>query len=300
MLAVATEAGVELSGNAVAVHGKLIATSFHNIFDEYSVDYDKSTDSKEDFLFREHLNTELNKSVISRIFKYAIITQRVVKVGSGGQEEYTLPILVKFVDGDYKDDWAVLEVVSGVSSHSGICVVHNPADFRFLSICLQENLPEAGVSLLKGYHYDIAVYKASSDEEETLTCQRIEYSQVTMYKDRSRVYRLQGGLSLGSCGSPYINQDGRLVAIHLASLDSSSVRQPKTRFRAVQSEKKAKLTHSTLKKYADYTNGRIDAVLNEQDKFHDEISSMADSYTSYKEGFVLCQSSEFMRLLTNY
>lgn len=298
-LAVATESGFELSGNAVAVHGKLVVTAFHNIFDEVPVDYDKSTDSEKYILFREELNMD-NKFVISRIFKYAIITQSVIRVGSG--EEYKNPILVKFVDGDYKDDWVVLEVVSNVSSHNGMCVVHNPVDFRFPSICMGGNLPKAGLSTVKGYHFDIVSYRASSDEEETLSCQLVEYSQVIMYKDRSRVYRVKNGLGFGSCGSPYFDKDEQLVAIHLASLDSTAVRQPKIRFRTGQSNrgKRAKLTHNNLKCLTQYAGLPSDAVLDEQDEFNDEISSMADSYTTYKEGFVLCQSSKFMQLLKNH
>lgn len=298
-LAVATESGFELSGNAVAVHGKLVVTAFHNIFDEVPVDFDLSTDSEKNFLFREDLNKD-NKSVISRIFKYAIITQNVRREGSG--EEYDDPFLVKFVDGDYKDDWAVLEVVSGISTHNGMCVVHTPVDLRFPSICMKENLPKAGLSTLKGYHFDIVFYRASNDEEEVLSCQRIEYSQVIMYKDGSRVFRVKGGLGFGSCGSPYFDKDEQLVAIHLASLDSSAVRQPKIRFRTVQSKggKRAKLTHNNLTSLTQYAGLPSDAVLDEQDEFNDEISSMADDCTIYKEGFVLCQSSKFMQLLRNH
>ena len=291
--------GVELSGNAIAVKENKILTTFHNIYDELPHNYDQSLDSPLEFLFQNAYNMESNKPVIHRIFKHAIISQCVVKRGLNDQEEYRAPILLRFVEGNYDEDWAVLETVSGVKSHCGIDVIDNPSDFRYLQICPESRLPRVGMEKLKGYHFDIALYKSSTDPEETLYCQRVEYSLVTMYKQFSRVFRMHGALGFGSCGSPSINESGEVVAIHLASLDSTASRQPKTRFRAmkISGVKRARLTHSNLKILASQAEQQLDVVHEEQGRVLEEFTSIAEAYTVYKEAFVLCKSPRLMQLL---
>jgi len=291
--------GVELSGNAIAVKENKILTTFHNIYDELPHNYDRSFDSSLEFLFQDAHSIESNEPVILRIFKHAIISQCVTKRGLNNQEEYTAPILLSFVEGNYDEDWAVLETVSGVKTHCGIDVIDNPSDFRYLQICPESKLPCIGIEKLKGYHFDIALYKSSTDPEETLNCQRVEYSLVTMYKKISKVIRMQGALSFGSCGSPSINESGEVVAIHLASLDSTASRQPKTRFRAmkISGVKRARLSHSSLKMLASQAEQQLDVMYEEQDRVLEEITSIAESYTEYKEAFVLCKSPRLMQLL---
>jgi hypothetical protein len=316
VLNVTTGVGLELCGNAVAIKQKLIVTAFHNIYDEFRHDYDKSADSTDEFSFQEARNTESKEPIVIRIFKNAIISQTVIKKGDKDQEEFKSPILLRFVEGDYSDDWAVLEVMSTVHSYCGILVNQIPSDFKFLHICPDIRLPVAGIDKLKGYHFDIAGYKASEDEEETLNCQRVEYSLVTMYKPRSRVYRMQGSLNFGSCGSPSINNDGYLVAIHLASLDSTMTRQRKTRFRIMidTGAKRRKLTSAnleltsaslkhtsaSLQKLATESDEHFDVIYEEQSRVLDEVSSRGEAFNSYKEAFVLCKSTRFMELLKTY
>lgn len=294
-----TGVGVELCGNAVAVNEKRIVTAFHNIYDELPDDCDQSADSTDHFSFQKACKTESKEPVVIRIFKNAIISQMVIKKGDKDQEEYKSPILLKFVEGDYSDDWAVLEVVSTVQSYCGIIVNQIPSDFKFLRICPDNSLPRPGIDTLKGYHFDIAGYKASEDEEETLNCQRVEYSLVTMFKPRSRVYRMQGALNSGSCGSPSINNDGYLVAIHLASLDSTMTRQRKSRFRIMvdPSTKRAKLSSKNLKVLASESDVHFEVIYEEQNRVYDEVSSRGEAFNSYKEAFVLSMSPAFMKLL---
>jgi hypothetical protein len=292
--------GIELSGNCVAVGKKIVVTTFHNIYDEIDSSSDQSIYSSQEFLFHKiRYNSEDKKNVVIRVFKFAVISQSVVKHGADGQEEYRSPILLKFVEGNYDDDWAILEVIFGQSSYCGVSVIANPSDFKFLAVCPERKLPVAGIDKLKGYHFDIALYKSSEDPEETLTCQRVEYSLVCMYKQISRVYRLQGALSLGSCGSPTINKEGEVVTIHLASLDSTAKRQVMTRFRAMKKDgdDKVKLNSTNLKALAKGTSEHFEIVYQEQGRILDEVTSIGDSYTFYKEGFVLCKSARFMELL---
>lgn len=294
--------GIELSGNCVAVSRKVIVTAFHNIYDEFARDIYQCKDSSDEFLFRNAYNHEEKKDVVIRIFRYAVISRFVVKQDANGQEEFKSSVLLSFVEGDYADDWAMFEIVSGRNSYCGVTVNPSPADFRFLAVCPEERLPVAGTDKLKGCHFDIAFYKSSKDPEETLNCQRVEYSLITMFKPRSRVYRLQGALSFGSCGSPTINENGELVTIHLASLDSTANRQPKTRFCIMQTSgtKRAKLTNTNLKLLAKETDQHLETMYQEQYRVFDELSSIAESYTVYKEGFVLCKSALFMKLLKEH
>lgn len=197
-----TGVGVELCGNAVAVNETRVVTAFHNIYDEFPDDYDQSADSADNFSFRKAFNMESKEPNVIRIFENAIISQMVVKNGGRDRdrEEFISPILLRFIEVYYIDDWAVLEVVSTDHSHCAIIVSKIPSDFKFLRICPDSSLPETGFDSLKGYDFNIAGYKASEDDEETLSCQVVDYSRV---KPISRVIRMQGALNSGSCGSPW-------------------------------------------------------------------------------------------------
>lgn len=291
--------GVELTGNAVAVTTTRIVTAFHNIYDEIPSGSDMTESSE--FLIKTMFSEESQCDVDIRIFNHAIITKVVFKQNKDDIEEMVSPILMKFVDGNYNEDWAVLEVVNGVTTYSGLNICSDLAPFQFLHICPVEDLPKPGMDYLKGYYFDLGLYKTSPDPEEALYCQKINHSQVITYKPRSCMYRMTGGLSRESSGCPYINSNGYLVAIHSASLDSSYSREPKTRFRMfTRSEKKrARLTTSNLKKFSGHSENHVDNIREEQERVYDDISSLGDSFTAFKEGFCLGKSTQFMSLLQN-
>jgi chaperonin cofactor prefoldin len=64
--------------------------------------------------------------------------------------------------------------------------------------------------------------------------------------------------------------------------------------------KRAKLTNTNLKLLAKETDQHLETMYQEQYRVFDELSSIAESYTVYKEGFVLCKSALFMKLLKEH
>ena len=55
---------------------------------------------------------------------------------------------------------------------------------------------------------------------DSMTILSDNYKKVLQYNaDRTKIYC--DGLYRGSCGAPYINHDGHVVALHLASMNES-------------------------------------------------------------------------------
>jgi hypothetical protein len=250
--------GLELSGNAVAISTRCIVTAFHNVYDKVDATATNTFDNS-------YYDGPDDKFI--KVYNYAVITQKVLRQPDN-TESYENPIvvkLVKFLDGDYAEDWAIFEIQSDITSFLGLLINPAPSDFIYLEVCPESSLPQVGEENLRGYHFDIALFKRTSHYEEVLKCQRVPYSRVTMYKRISRMFRMQGALSSGSCGSPSVNGNGQLVGIHIASLDSCAVRGPLIRFRGIS-----------------------------------DVSSIADTYyNAYKESSVLCKSKKFIRLKQN-
>jgi len=210
------------------------------------------------------------------------------------------------LDGDYKNDWAVLELVKGKTSFSNQSVQEQPVDMKYLKICPNDidYLPKEGFDDLKVHYYDISLFNTSNDIEEKLICQRYDYRRVCLLKEKSHICRVQDGLSKGSCGCPYISKSNMVVAMHIASLDSSLQRESRTRFHQTNYEELNQLTEQNIKgrKRGSYncvniwkssltkevtTNSENISILS------DEISSVADNFSHYKEGFVLCTDERF-------
>ena len=61
--------------------------------------------------------------------------------------------------------------------------------------------------------------------------------------------------------------------------------------------KKARFSYSNQKSLAQAVDDHLQAAHVEPDKFFDDICSIAVTFTTYKEGFVLCESTPFMQVL---
>ena len=263
----------ELSGNAFAITPTKVVTAFHYIYDD---------------LFG---NTDTNESNLT-IYRDAIICEKVTK-DSKNQPFYHDPILVKLCDYNYDNDWAVLELVKGKTCFSNQLVQEQPVDMKYLEICPFDYLPREGYDELKVHCYDISLFNRSIDREEKLICQRYNYSRIRLLKEISHIYRVQDGLSKGSCGCPYISKSNMVVAIHIASLNSSLQRESRTRFHYTSYAKLTEQNSASIFPSEVTTNS--DNISN----LSDETSSVADNFFNYKEGFILCTDEQFKLHLKN-
>jgi hypothetical protein len=269
VFAVFVKGKFELSGNAFAITPSKVVTSFHNLYD--------------DDLGQYHANeSNLN------IYEDAIICQKVTK-NAEKQPFYHNPILVKLCDYNYKNDWAVLEVVKGSTTFCNHIVQENPADLEFLKICPYDvnYLPRDGKDELKVHYYDISLFNSSNIEGEKLTCQRYDYRRVCFFNESNNTFRVQDGLGKGSSGCPYINKLNMVVAMH-TSLDSSLQRESTVNELIEKNARKRRRKGGANQQ--EISNSENISVLS-------EISSIAGSFTSYKEGFALCTDEQFKRHL---
>lgn len=266
-----------------------------------------------------------------RVYRYGLASRNVKKPIVEGKETlaYETPLLLKFVDGSLSADWGVYELVSGYKEWQGVTVVENPGPLLALLVCPEADLPQtvAGVDQLKAYHYNLHFFNESVDAEEELTCQKVAYGNVTLYKPKSNLIRVVGGLNRGSCGCPYVDIEGRVVALHLASLDSTADRQTKTRYRlallgpdAREAYRKRKAL--TVKALVEH-NEQIDnpakkanvkeltaqmktvkqnqlLLHEEQGVLYHETSDLADNFTHYREGLVIVRDPALIAAVNNF
>ena len=177
---------------------------------------------------------------------------------------------------------------------------------KYLEICPNDidYLPKEGFDDLKVHYYDISLFNRSNDKEEKLICQRYDYRRVCLFKEVSHMYRVQDGLSKGSSGCPYINKSNMVVAMHVASLDSSLQRESRARFHPTNNEELKQLNEenmkgrkrgpgSSLSIWKSSLTKEVTANCENISVLSEEISSVADNFSHYKEGFALCKDEQF-------
>jgi hypothetical protein len=272
VIAVLIKGKFQLSGNAFAITPNKVVTSFHNLYDD---------DDESD------LHNHTNESNLT-IYQDAIICQKVTK-NAEKQPVYYNPILVKLFDHNYRNDWAVLEVVKGNTIFSDQVIQDNPVDMEFLRIYPYDvnNFFRQKNNELKVHYYDIGLFNSSNIEGEELTCQRYDYRRVCFFNESNNTFRVQDGLGKGSSGCPYINKLNMVVAMH-TSLDSSLQRESTVNELIEKNARKRRRKGSANQQ--EISNSENISVLS-------EISSIAGSFTSYKEGFALCTDEQFKRHL---
>lgn len=153
-----------------------------------------------------HVICEDNSSVL--LSNYFFISSTVIK--NGEINEMINPRQISPLFFDEVADWAILKLTT-----------HSTQFLRWLTICPVDSLPNvpANHEELKCYYAPFGQYLTNSFDSMTIWSDN--YKQVLQYNaDRTKIY-CDGGLYRGSCGSPYINHDGHVVALHLASMNES-------------------------------------------------------------------------------
>ena len=153
-----------------------------------------------------HVICEDNSSQL--LSKHFFISSTVIKIGESNAMINPREISPSFCDE--VTDWAILKLTT------------NSTPFlRWLTICPVISLPNvpANHEELKCYYAPIGQYLTNTFDSMTIWSDN--YKQVLQYNaDRTKIY-CDGGLYRGSCGAPYINHDGHVVALHLASMNES-------------------------------------------------------------------------------
>jgi len=179
---------------------------------------------------------------------------------------------LKVIRSDTSADWAILEVLDSSRMFPS-----------YLPICPVESLPQPHINEreeLKSYHAPIGYYSRNAILE--LEIWSDPYQRVLQYDQHHTLILVAGGLYRGSCGAPYVNHDGLVVAMHLSSSHEGK------EFSSTRPLKRAK----NMKDLVDEINKRYV----DQD---DTTTDMNDVHNSNRQGFVLANSSSFMDALHN-
>jgi hypothetical protein len=142
----------------------------------------------------------------SRLSDYFVIGKSVEKIN--GEDIMQNPIEVSYEWGNQIDDIVFLKIIDEENYLAD-----------YLPICCEEQLPnphEDEREKLKAYHAPIGQYM--NNEFTTLNIWADEYRRVHQYNTKGKRILVDGGLYRGSCGGPYVNHDGLVVAMHVASM----------------------------------------------------------------------------------
>mmetsp|Transcript_19865 Transcript_19865/g.18039 ORF Transcript_19865/g.18039 Transcript_19865/m.18039 type:complete len:206 (+) Transcript_19865:1-618(+) len=192
------------------------------------------------------------------------------------------------------DDWAILEVVNESTVFPS-----------FLRLCPRQKLPNPRTTSVKVkcYHAPIRIYR-ENEIFESLQIWCDDYSKVQQYDRNNKRIIVDGGLNLGSCGSPYIFKNGSdytVLGMHIASMNEGvNVSLPKSR--RIQQKKKQKLDNDLD---LNGLNGKVQKVEKDFEKFDGRLESLrssisessAPTYASYREGVVLSNIDAIVNFL---
>lgn len=218
-------------------------------------------------------------------------------IKAGENEVFELPMEVRLVDKDEEKDWALLELVDSTKPF--------PA---WLQVCDKSALPDPDTEAvdLKAFFAPIGQFRGNSFL--TLKIWVDEYRRVLQYdRPQNTNVIVDGGLYRGSCGSPYLNSHGKVVALHLGSDNKGrnvslvkakpsahvplsgqkrSVRITTTKVASALDELATEMTSSLgeVLEYATdlgdvHASTRVGVVLANVPRLYDLISTVTSSYT---------------------
>jgi hypothetical protein len=167
-----------LLGTAFPVTRRHIITTYHNLLDDSNI-------------------------FLSNSFVIGKTVER-----SNAHHVMPATITVNFVSGDAAADFAFLAIANEVDYVSEI-----------LPLCPLDQLPVREVKgrcEVKAYHAPIGQYLRN--EFPTLAIWTEDYKRVLQYYSLGKRIVVEGGLYRGSCGGPYVDHDGYVVAMHTASM----------------------------------------------------------------------------------
>lgn len=195
-----------------------------------------------------------------------LISRSGTKVGSSVL--FPSPMEVKVVHSNVEHDWALLELV------------HPSLNFpAWFPLCHQSEIPNLASETvdLKAFVAPIGQFIRSSLTD--LVIWSDDYHRVLQYDKNSTQIVVAGGLYRGSCGSPYVNHRGKVVALHL---ESDNEGENMSLVKPIR----------TKRKYASTLD-----LTNTMDKVIDHVTDMAAVYASTRIGVVLANVPDLMALV---
>ncbi len=168
-----------LLGTAFPVTRRHVITTFHNIVEE-------------------------NDSLLVGSFVIGKIVEK-----QNGNLVMIEPITVTYAFGDTTEDFAFLEIENAE-------IVFN----SYLPLCPVDRLPDRNVKEsieVKTYHAPIGLFQHT--QLATLQIWADDYKRIQQYDRGDTRVIVEGGLYRGSCGGPYVDHDGLVVAMHVASMN---------------------------------------------------------------------------------
>lgn len=237
---------VDLLGTSFAITKKHVITAYHNL------------------LGQEDDENSMLGSSSEHIFH---ICRNVKKISS--DHCFQDPIAVKYVLGSFSDDWAILEIVE------------SPRYFdEFIPLCASSDLPNPSLFErleLKTYHAPIGQFMTNGFETGQIWWE--QYQPVLQYDRDGKWICVQGGLYRGSCGAPYVDRNGRVVAMHLASMHEG-------REYSHMNKKQKRPTVATL-------SAAVDAIT-------EYSTDMSDVHNSVRQGLVLATMHEVVDFVARH
>jgi hypothetical protein len=168
-----------LLGTAFSITRRHVITTYHNIVD------DKNCRLSEVFVIGKVVNN------------------------NNGNYTMDAPIKVRVVFGDASEDFVFLQIVDEAITFDS-----------YLQLCPVDQLPDRDINYsneIKTYHAPIGMFCHNS--LSSLQIWSDDYKRVLQYDRDGKSIIVDGALYRGSCGCPYIDHDGLVVTMHVASIN---------------------------------------------------------------------------------
>lgn len=262
-MAGADERSVQPTGTAFAVSSRHVLTAAHNLID---------TD----------LELYLAKMIVFKKFYEKIVVER-----TNMFSETTDWCILRLAEGEpdlpYVPNFATLDELPQMTrgKSSEVRAIHAPmAKYKANDSMAIEVENESFQRICK---YDILGAKKEESEVRFLKVGVGAYTSARDHPD-GHFLLVEGSLSKGSCGAPYFNHEGKVVAMHLSSIDDTmTIRDVLSR--VMKKKKSAEGVCNAKKRKADLMDEAAEALNTEDEDWVSTISAFHD----VKVGLVLCK-----------
>ena len=232
-------------GTSFAVSSRHVLTAYHNLCDV------------------DAITPMYDVNGVALVGKY-LIARSGTKVGS--DIALISPWEVKLVKFDLTYDWAVLELVDSSTQF--------PA---WLSLCEKSELPSLDTQVVDVKTLFAPVGQFLINDIRDLKIWPDEYRRILQYDDNETQLIVDGGLYRGSCGSPYLDHRGKVVAIHLSSFHEG---------------RNLSLVKPTLgKRRIAASTSALTSAMND---VIDQVTNLSDVHNSTRSGVVLANVPDIL------
>lgn len=232
-----TSSDVSLLGTAFSISNDRVVTAYHVLTDD------------------------ITKQLLHSSF---LISRTVTRDATNGNHIFDDDIEVKLVIHDVDNDWAILAIL-------------DPAKRRqnWYSLCPHQDLPPDPIDdtyMVKAFFAPIGLYL--SNNYPSMHIWADEFHRVMQYLDPQNII-VNGGFYAGTCGSPYLNENGYVVGMHTESMHEGKDRSlvPENKRRRISiTERLDKLESESIDLASIHGSVRQAVVLSNIQQFIHEVS----------------------------